>query len=77
MITIEGDGEDTASVKKMFLKEDKTSDRVSEDLHILDSWDYFVGMEVDMLMEWNFPVKDKTKVLPSVFGLQDCSANVQ
>jgi len=55
LITVEGDGKDAASVKKMFLKGDEASSRVSggvsEDLHILDSQDCFVGIEVNVLIE--------------------------
>jgi len=51
LITIESNREDAASVKKMFLKGDEASGKVSEDSHTLDSQDYFVGIEVDMLME--------------------------
>ena len=71
MIIIEGNGEDAASVKKMFLKGDEASGGVSKDPHTLDSQDHFVGIEVDVLIEWKFSIKDETKILPSVFGLQN------
>jgi len=48
---MKGNVEDTTSIKKMFLKENEASDRVSEDFHTLDCQDYFVGIKVNVLIK--------------------------
>ena len=48
---MEGNGEDTTSIKKMFLKGNEASGRVSKDFHILDCQDCFVGIKVNVLIK--------------------------
>ena len=70
-MAIEGNEKDTTSIKKTFLKKNKASGRVPKDFHTLDYQDCFVGVKVNILIKQQFLVKDKTKVFPSVFGLQN------
>ena len=53
-MAIESNRENTTSVKKMFLKGDEVSSRVSEDFHTLDCQDCFVGIKVDVLMKLRY-----------------------
>jgi len=57
---IYGDKKDTASIQKLFLLGNKTSGGISEDFYVLDSQNHFVCVEVNILMKWQFSVKDET-----------------
>jgi len=56
--------EGTASVKLFFLNWVDASHWISKQLHILDSQNYFVGIEIYMILECEFAVKYKIQVFP-------------
>ena len=68
--------EDATSVKKLFLKENEVSGGISEDFYILDCWDCFVGIKVDVLVKWQFSVNDKPEIFPDILVLQDRATDI-
>ena len=44
---------------------------VSKYFYVLDSWQSFVQIKFDVLSRWKLSVKNKSKIIPSIFGMKN------
>jgi len=44
---------------------------VSKYFYVLDSWQSFVQIKFDALYKWKLSVKNKSKIIPSIFGIKN------
>jgi len=60
--------EGAAPVKSSFLNWVDASHRISKQLHILNSQNCFVGIEIYVIPKCEFAVEYETQVFPGLFG---------
>ena len=69
--TIEHNGHDAYSVKKLFIQRQQSPGKITQHFHTLDSRQCFVGIKMNMLMKREFSIKDESKISPLVLWLKN------
>jgi len=50
--------------------------RISKHFHVLDDWQHFISIKLNMLSKGQFSVKYKTKIASGFFRFEDKTSNV-